>query len=122
MACAKLQSIFPLHAMTKSRCRSLTFYYGPTCARWQALTNIRLSCCGGGTLIPVVTRQHHIETLDMLRDVHAVGPVDLRRVDNFINRAIMGEVSSCQVRSFFRSLLSFSKPWGCREGVPSLSQ
>eukprot|EP00903_Cladosiphon_okamuranus_P012127 g11378.t1 len=62
----------------------------------EALTNIRLSCCGGGTLIPVVKRHHHIETLDMLRDLHAVGAVDLRRIDNFINRATMGEVSSCQ--------------------------
>ncbi|CAM9313431.1 unnamed protein product [Hapterophycus canaliculatus] len=64
----------------------------------EALTNIRLSCCGGGTLIPVVKRHHHVETLDMLRDLHAVGAVDVRRIDNFIHRATMGEVSSCQVR------------------------
>lgn len=45
----------------------------------------------------MVKRHHHVETLDMLRDLHAVGPVDVRRIDNFINRATMGEVSSCQV-------------------------
>lgn len=67
----------------------------------QALTNIRLSCCGGGTLIPVVKRHHHVETIDMLRDLHAVGDIDLRRVDNFINRATTGEVSSCQVSTFY---------------------
>lgn len=63
----------------------------------QALTNIRLSCCGGGSLIPVVKRHHHIETLEMLRELHAVGAVDVRRIDNFIYRATAGEISSCQV-------------------------
>ena len=66
----------------------------------QALTNIRLSCCGGGSLIPVVKRHHHIETLEMLRELHAVGAVDLRRIDNFIYRATAGEISSCQVCSY----------------------
>ncbi|CAM9724626.1 unnamed protein product [Ectocarpus sp. 12 AP-2014] len=62
----------------------------------EALTNIRLSCCGGGTLIPMVKGIHHVETLDMLRDLHNASAVDLRRIDNFITRATMGEVSSCQ--------------------------
>lgn len=51
----------------------------------------------------MVKRHHHVETLDMLRDLHTVGAVDLRRVDNFINRATMGEVSSCQVGFWFHS-------------------
>ncbi|CAB1102276.1 unnamed protein product [Ectocarpus sp. CCAP 1310/34] len=63
----------------------------------EALTNIRLSCCGGGTLIPMVKGIHQVETLDMLRDLHDASAVDLRRIDNFITRATMGEVSSCQI-------------------------
>ncbi|CBJ30328.1 conserved unknown protein [Ectocarpus siliculosus] len=62
----------------------------------EALTNIRLSCCGGGTLIPMVKGIHQVETLHMLRDLHDASAVDLRRIDNFITRATMGEVSSCQ--------------------------
>lgn len=40
---------------------------------------------------------HQVETLHMLRDLHDASAVDLRRIDNFITRATMGEVSSCQV-------------------------
>lgn len=40
---------------------------------------------------------HHAETLEMLRDLHNASVVDLRRIDNFMTRATMGEVSSCQV-------------------------
>ncbi|CAM9223719.1 unnamed protein product, partial [Discosporangium mesarthrocarpum] len=62
----------------------------------EALTNIRLSCCGGGTLIPTVTHRHHEETMEMLRDVHFRSEVDQIRINNFILRATTGEVSSCQ--------------------------
>lgn len=48
-------------------------------------------------MIPVVKRSHHLETLEMLRDIHAVGEIDVQRIDNFISRATTGEVSSCQV-------------------------
>ncbi|CAM9220404.1 unnamed protein product, partial [Choristocarpus tenellus] len=62
----------------------------------EALTNIRLSCCGGGTLIPTVKEHHHQETIDMLRDTHHLNEVDQKRVNNFICRATTGEISSCQ--------------------------
>ncbi len=62
----------------------------------QALYNLRCACCGGGTMLPILKRQHELETLDYLRYLHGAQEIDLARIAGFMRRVTCGELSSCQ--------------------------
>jgi SNF2 family DNA or RNA helicase len=61
----------------------------------QALSNLRLACCGGGMMMPSLTDAHYAETVTMLRRFGAK-PIDVSRVQGFLHRACTGELSGCQ--------------------------
>ena len=62
----------------------------------EALTNLRISCCGSLQILPSITNVHWSETLEMLRDIHNVGDTTVNLVNNFIYRCTNGELSGCQ--------------------------
>eukprot|EP01084_Bolivina_argentea_P047718 87946_1 len=62
----------------------------------RALYNLRLACCGGGTMLPTLKRIHELETLDYLCYLHGAQEIDLARIAGFMRRVTSGELSSCQ--------------------------
>ena len=72
----------------------------------EALTNLRVACCGGAQVLPQITTKHWAETLEMCRDMHNLDDVQVQVVNNFIYRAQTGELSGChncglQLRTLF---------------------
>jgi len=61
----------------------------------EALTNLRIACCGGRHITPNILEHHWRETLEMCRDIHQLDEVKVKVVDNFIRRATSNELSSC---------------------------
>jgi hypothetical protein len=62
----------------------------------EALTNLRISCCGSLQILPSITNNHWSETLEMLRDEHGADDTTRGVVNNFIWRCVNGELSGCQ--------------------------
>ena len=61
----------------------------------EALTNLRVACCGGTQILPKILNKHWAETLEMCREIHNLDDVKVQVVNNFIYRAQSGELSSC---------------------------
>jgi hypothetical protein len=61
----------------------------------EALTNLRIACCGGAQILPSILTSHWNETLIMLREIHNLDEVKVQLVNNFISRAQSGELSGC---------------------------
>ncbi|KAL7538788.1 hypothetical protein ACHAXR_010846 [Thalassiosira sp. AJA248-18] len=61
----------------------------------EALTNLRIACCGGAQILPQILNKHWNETLEMCRDVHHLDDVCVQVVNNFIYRAQAAELSNC---------------------------
>ncbi len=62
----------------------------------EALTNLRIACCGSYQILPSITNVHWSETLEMLRYIHKVDDTSVNLVNNFIYRCTNGELSGCQ--------------------------
>jgi len=62
----------------------------------EALTNLRISCCGSLQIHPSITNKNWSETLVMLRKVHKVDDMSVTLVNNFIYRCTNRELSGCQ--------------------------
>ena len=61
----------------------------------EALTNLRVSCCGGTQILPKILDKHWAETLDMCRSIHNLDDIKTQIVNNFIYRSQSGQLSSC---------------------------
>ena len=71
----------------------------------KALSNIRLSCCGGAGIIPLVNSKHYVETIELLEDHHKLSDVKVSVIKNYLSRAQSGGLSSCMVCGFQLSTL-----------------
>ncbi|CAM9739199.1 unnamed protein product [Chrysoparadoxa australica] len=63
---------------------------------FELMKNLRLICCGQGVMIPTLKQKFREETAAYLRELHHCSEIDVKRIDAFMGRAIMGEMSSCQ--------------------------
>ena len=63
----------------------------------KALSNIRLSCCGGTRVIPVLESKSYDETMVLLKSVHNLPDVKVQVIKNYLRRACEEELSSCML-------------------------
>lgn len=61
----------------------------------QALSNIRLTCCGGTSVVPELSRTNWDETIAYLRNLHHLDDVKITVVENFLHRVVTEQLSSC---------------------------
>ncbi len=79
----------------------------------RALSNIRLACSGGTSIVPTLTYENWQETLELMRDTHGADEVQMIRVENFLRRMTNEELSSCMCcGSQLQTLLLF--PCACQ--------
>ena len=78
----------------------------------QALTNLRIASCGGIRILPTITNVHWAETLSMLREHHGLNEDRVAKANDFIHRAISGDLSVCRACAVRLQTL-FLMPCGC---------
>jgi len=78
----------------------------------EGLKNLRVACCGGTHITPIILPHHWSETLEMCRDIHQLDEVKIKVVNNFIFRATSNELSSCNQCGIQLQTL-FVVPCGC---------
>jgi len=61
----------------------------------KALSNLRLSCCGGTRVVPTLDNAHWDETIRFLRYDHKLEQVRVQMVENYLGRAVSEQFSSC---------------------------
>eukprot|EP00957_Ditylum_brightwellii_P164711 12540775-Ditylum_brightwellii.AAC.1 len=61
----------------------------------RALSNIRLSCSGGTSILPTLTEKFWEETIGFLKDIHNADDVKITVVNNFLHRVTTEQLSSC---------------------------
>ena len=66
----------------------------------QALSNIRLTCCGGTSVVPVLSQKNWDETIVYLRDLHHLDDVKITVIQNFLHRVVTEQLSSCMCCGF----------------------
>ncbi|EJK74515.1 hypothetical protein THAOC_03799 [Thalassiosira oceanica] len=78
----------------------------------QALTNLRISSCGGIRILPTITNVNWDETLSMLRERHGLNENRIAKANDFIHRASSGDLSVCRACAVRLQTL-FLMPCGC---------
>jgi len=88
--------------------------FNPRQAKYAAegLKNLRVACCGGTHVTPIILPTHWNETLEMCREIHQLDDIKVKVVNNFIRRATSNELSSCNQCGIQLQTL-FVVPCGC---------
>jgi SNF2 family DNA or RNA helicase len=61
----------------------------------QALSNIRLACCGGTDVVPTLNEKHWNETIELMYNKHNHRDYKINHVQNFLKRMTSKELSIC---------------------------
>jgi len=64
------------------------------------MRNLRLSCCGGGNLIPIIRETDRCETLEMLVSVenpNKCGEIERIEVEAYLGRVVGQQASVCSL-------------------------
>eukprot|EP00557_Chaetoceros_sp_GSL56_P009171 CAMPEP_0176494518 /NCGR_PEP_ID=MMETSP0200_2-20121128/10149_1 /TAXON_ID=947934 /ORGANISM="Chaetoceros sp., Strain GSL56" /LENGTH=1522 /DNA_ID=CAMNT_0017892301 /DNA_START=84 /DNA_END=4652 /DNA_ORIENTATION=- len=79
----------------------------------QALSNIRLACCGGTHIVPDLSYENKDETMNLMRTKHKADDLTMTLVDNFLERMKNEQLSSCMACGIQLQTL-FLLPCGCQ--------
>lgn len=61
----------------------------------KALSNIRLACSGGTSIVPTLTTQNWNETLRFMREIHNADKFRITLVENFLHRMTSEQKTAC---------------------------
>lgn len=79
----------------------------------QALSNIRLACCGGTQIVPTLTEENWLATIKLMRCDHGSDDITITLVEIFLSRMTNEQLSSCMACGIQLQTL-FLLPCGCQ--------